>query len=439
MKQRFFLDALGDRLLETATKGTPGDKSGGGTGFDSITSRWTGLRRMNSTSGSLRRARQTATDRLTMRIRYIPVMVLTLGSYAMAQARPSETLDSLHKRAESAYDRGDIQRAITLYREILKRDPDSLPVRTDLGVALAREGHYREALDEYQQALRHDPENSIVRLNLAIAWYKLADFENAAAELENFRKREPQNLQSLYLLADCYLRLGKNREAISLLDPVYVNRPDDLAVDYALGTALIRDGQTQRGAKVIDRVLRNGGSAIASLLLGESQFDAGDYKTAASTIRNALDLDPNLPGAWVLYGRALLQGGDLAGAKDALLRAIQADPNDFDANLHLGATLRHDGKNVEAVPYLKRALQLRPASPEARFQIGALDLAMGHLEDARSTLENLEKKWPDFQEVHVQLATLYARINRPADSQRERDIVLKLNESARQKGPQPEH
>src|SRR6266699_2469435 len=65
MKQRFFLDALGDRLLETATKGTPGDKSGGGTGFDSITSRWTGLRRMNSTSGSLRRARQTATDRLT--------------------------------------------------------------------------------------------------------------------------------------------------------------------------------------------------------------------------------------------------------------------------------------------------------------------------------------------------------------------------------------
>jgi predicted TPR repeat methyltransferase len=100
--------------------------------------------------------------------------------------------------------------------------------------------------------------------------------------------------------------------------------------------------------------------------------------------------------------------------------------------------LRHDGDNEAAAPYLRRALTLRPDSPEAKFQVGALDLANGHLEVARTELEALAKQWPDFIEAHVQLAVLYARMNRPHDSERERQIVTALNAKVRSKGPQPQ-
>jgi Flp pilus assembly protein TadD len=367
----------------------------------------------------------------------LSIAILLWISVSSADSQ-TPTPQTLYQQADQAYDRGDVEQAVHLYRELLKLQPDSIQARTNLGVALAHLGRYAEATAEYRSALRLDPQNPIVLLNFALAWYKQADFEKAAVELEHLRTRHPENQQSLYLLADCYLRLGRNRDAVKLLQPAYEASPDDHAVDYAFGTALMNDGQIQKGEVVIDRILKSGDTGQVNLLMGTAQMAAGDYKTAASTIRKALDQEPTLPGGWSLYGRALLNSGDNDNAKASFRRALEADPNDFDANLHLGGMLRHDGNNTEAAPYLEHALHLRPASLAALYQVGTLNLAMGDFQTARKDLEQVERQSPDFLQVHVQLATLYARLHREQDSRREREIVLKLNEKARAKGPQPE-
>ncbi len=356
-----------------------------------------------------------------------------LRVFAAAQGQSAE---QLYNEANSAYDRGDVPRAISLYQQVVRLQPDSVPARTNLAVALAHDGRYQEAILQYQEALKRDPRNSMVRLNLALAWYKQADFEKATAELESLRKVHPDG-QSLYLLADCYLRLGKYSDAVTLLEPAYRENPADRAVDYALGTALIRTGEIQQGEAVIDRILKDGNTAEADLLMGEAQFAAGDYKTAATTLHKALEMNPDLPAAWSLYGRALLNTDDHPGAKTAFQRAITGDPNDFSANLYLGAVLRVDGDDDEAAPYLVKALRLRPASPEAGFQIGALDAATGKLEEARNEFEELERAWPDFLEVHVQLASIYSRLKLREQSQREQKMVLELNDKSRDKKPRP--
>src|SRR5215472_5167355 len=53
---------------------------------------------------------------------------------------------SLYRDADAAYDRGDIQQAIQLYERLIKIDPDSVAARTNLGVALAHVGRYRDAI-----------------------------------------------------------------------------------------------------------------------------------------------------------------------------------------------------------------------------------------------------------------------------------------------------
>jgi hypothetical protein len=70
--------------------------------------------------------------------------------------------------------------------------------------------------------------------------------------------------------------------------------------------------------------------------------------------------------------------------------------------------------------------------------VGARNAADGKLEEARKEFEELELRWPDFLEVHVQLAALYSRMNLKVESRREREIVLKLNAKEREKKPQPE-
>lgn len=346
----------------------------------------------------------------------------------------AQSAEEKYNEASSAFDRGDFGQAISLYEQALKLQPDSVPIRTDLGVALVRAGRYTDAINNYEQALKREPENEVARLNLALAWYKQAIFAKAAEELEMVRRSHPKNRQALYLLADCYLRLGKNDEVASLLQPEYDTDPGDFAVDYALGTALIRQGKIHQGEVVIDPILKGGDTPEANLLMGEAQFAANDYGAAAVTLRKAVNQNPNLPEAWSLYGHALLNAGaeNLADAKAALQRALQLDPNDFSANLFLGSIFRREGDYLQAMPYEESALRLRPASPEAYFQVAALHAALGKFEDARKEFEKLERDYPDFLEVHVQLAAIYARMNLPKESQHEREMVLKLNEKARE-------
>ena len=351
---------------------------------------------------------------------------------ASGQARAPE---ALLRDADAAYDRGDVQQAIRLYEELRQTQPDRVEARTNLGVALARAVRYGDAVVQYNEALQRAPDNPSILLDLALAWYKQAAFDKAAAGLEHLRGMHPESSQSLYLLADCYLRLGRNLDVVALLQPVYDADPHDRAVDFALGTALIRAGQIQRGEVIIDQVAKTGSQNEVDLLTGAAQLAAHDSKAAAITIHKALEAAPDLPGAWSLYGRALLDSGDREGARTAFQWALQADPNDFEANLYLGGMLRYDGSIAESAPYLEKARMLRPTSMESRFQIGLLNVARGRLEDALSDLEQVERQSPDFKEVHVQLAALYARLHRIDDSERERALVVQLDDKAREQVP----
>ncbi len=360
--------------------------------------------------------------------------IAALLSAGLPAAIRAQSAEEKYKEASSAFDRGEFEQAVALYQQALKLQPDSIPILTDLAVALVRLGRYTDAISNYEQALKHDPKNEVVRLNLALALYKQEDFAKTAEALQDLRKDHPENRQTLYLLADCDLRLGREAEVVALLQPEYDANPEDLTVDYALGTALLRQGKSREGGVVIDRILKLGDTPEANVLLGQAQFAAQDFAAAAATLRKAVDENPNLPDAWSLYGHALLSTGaeSIQDAKAAFQHALQLDPNDFSANLYLGSIFRHEGNYAQAMPYEDRALLLRPGSPEARFQIASLHAALDKLEDARTEFEQLEHEYPDFLEVHVQLAALYARMNLPKDSLREREIVQKLNDKARE-------
>src|SRR5579859_547502 len=384
------------------------------------------------------------TDRLrTRRTRSMAAIatIAALGTALLASPRAWGQLDSaqaLMEQAGKALDAGDAAKAIALYEQLLRQSPGSVDARINLGVALAQQGRYDEAARQDREALARSPRNPDALLNLALAYYKMGDYAKAHDEFAALNKLHPDNQQAFLLLADCDERLGLFKEAITLLEPAYQASPENPTVEYLLGNALIRDEQTERGAAVIDRIMRNGDPDVANVLLGATRYAARDYNGAAETLGKALEHNPQLPGAWTLYGRALLNSGENEKAKTALEKAVQADPNDFDACLHFGALLRHDGELERAAPLLQHALRLRPDSATALFQVSALEAGQGQLEEARTAFEKIVARWPDFVEAHVQLATIYARLHRTVESERERKIVANLNENARTKGPQTE-
>jgi tetratricopeptide (TPR) repeat protein len=343
--------------------------------------------------------------------------------------------DTVLRQAVGLHQSGDLAGAIAAYRSYLKLEPKNVMARSNLGAALSASGRYEDAIGEYKQALEIEPRNLPVRVNLGLAYYKTSQVSEAAEELAKAVQQQPGNRQAVFLLADCSLRLGENKKVIELLSPLEKDSPDDKALVYLLGTALIRDKQPARGQVLVNRILREGESAEAHLLLGTTKMNAQEFAEALVDLKKAVELNPKLPDVYSYYGLALLTTGDMDAASVAFRKELESNPHDFVSNLQLGVIFKQDQRYAEARSSFERALRARPSDPGVRYQVATLDLTEGKIEQACAQLEQLIKETPHFVEAHVSLATVYYRLKRKEDGDRERAIVLKLNAEAQASQP----
>jgi tetratricopeptide (TPR) repeat protein len=352
-------------------------------------------------------------------------LVIQLMS-AILVGQTKQAPEALLKEAESLHRTGKLDQAIKDYRLFLAQHPDVAPVRSNLGAALAAAGRYDEAIVEYQRALQLQPLPQI-RLNLALAHYKALQLTEAASELMALHDADPRDLKIALLLGDCYFRLGDYRKAVELLDPLEATHPEERALDYLLGMALIRDGQVDKGGVLVNKILRDGNSAEAHLMLGAARLEVFDASGAVDDLSAAVKLDPKLPMAHYLYGNALLTLGHRSDAMQCFREELAIDPNEFGSNLYLGVMLNQGEEYKEAIPYLARARQVRPDDPAVPYQLAIGQIGMGNLEQGRKSLEALLKDSPSFLDARVSLARLYYRLHLKQDGDRERAIIDKLN------------
>jgi len=369
-----------------------------------------------------------------MRRPLLPILTLSALLLPGASAQP-QTPQELVQDALQKQQAGDLQGAVKEYRQFLKIHPEATAIHSNLGAALAGLGLYGQAIPEYKIALQQSPALPGARLNLALAYYKMGHIADAALELERVHRQAPANLQAALLLGDCYLRMGRNKEVIRVLAPEEKRHPEDLAIAYMLGTAYIRDKQVDSGQLLVDRILRNGDSAEAHLMLGSAKLNVADYAGARDEFAKAVALNPRLPDVHVLYARALLLTGDSDQATKEFKAELASDPYNFESNLQLGAMLRQQQSYDEAEPYFKHALETRPGDPGVRYQLALLALETGKLQQARQILEALVKQSPQFTEAHVSLSLVYYRLKRPADGKREHEIVEQLTAAAQSRQP----
>jgi tetratricopeptide (TPR) repeat protein len=355
-----------------------------------------------------------------------------------SQVRATD-VDRDFAQATQLHESGDLEGAIRGYRAILASHPNRTDVRSNLGAAYSRLGRYEEAIEEYKRALARDSRNQTIRFNLALAYYKATWFAEAASELNQFLTAAPKDLperqNAVLLLADCQVRLGDYKKVIELLSPLEGSGASNRTVAYLLGSALIGDGQIERGQVLIDRVFRGEDSAEARLLIGSILLLADDGQGALKELERALELNPRLSAAHAWYGRVLMRLGDSEKAKSAFKKELANNPNDFDSNLYTGILLKRDKLLDEAFEYLSRAARLRPRDSYARYHLGAVYAGLGKPGEAQPLLEDVVKEYPDFVEARVMLASVYFRLNRKEDGQRQRAIIEKLN--AEQQAKQP--
>ena len=372
---------------------------------------------------------------------FLVLIPLVLGLRAVhGQERVPPEAVKAFEAAVAAQEVGDLATAEAQYVLFLRAEPRNLEALVNLGVVYATMGRFDDAIASYKKALEISYLSAPVHLNLALAYYKAGRCAEAIPEFASVLEANPDTLNALVLKADCHLQLGEFQRAIGLLEPVADAHKDEAVVNYVLGMAFLQNKQMDRGAIYLDRILKQGDSAEAHVLMGVAKRAAGEFAEAAEEFRKAVALNGTLPVAHSLFGQAALSTGDRETARTAFQQELAISPNDFESNLYLGVILKEDREFDAARKHIDRAMTLRPGDPGARYQLATILLASNdpkETAEAARLLEKLVSESPTFVEAHVSLATAYYRMKRKEDGDRQRAIVAKLSAEAQARQPGP--
>ncbi len=146
-------------------------------------------------------------------------------------------------------------------------------------------GRFDDAIRSYKKALEISYLSTPVRMNLALAYYKAGRCARRYPSSRPCSMRTPVCINAMVLKADCHLQLGEFRKAIALLETDRDEHKEDAAFNYVFGMALLQDKQTAKGSIYLDRILKQGDSAEAHVLMGVAKRAAGEFAEAREEFR----------------------------------------------------------------------------------------------------------------------------------------------------------
>ncbi len=329
--------------------------------------------------------------------------------------------------------------AIAEFRALVALDPNNVDARGNLGVLLFFQGEYPAAIPQLRAALRLRPTLWRIEALLGMAEKRTGSRKSALADLEKaFPKLQEEKIQieagmELMEIHTAAGDLDKAAATVSALRSLYPTNAEVLYASYRIHSDLASEA-------MLSLSLVAPKSARMHQVMAHELEKHGDEEAAIRNYREALKLDPKLPGlhfelAEVLHAssvaaeqqeaeseykaalsvnqfdeRAEFRLGDISSRRGDVQeayahysRAVQLQPNDAEANIGLAKTLMLMNQPDKAEPLLQRALQLDPTSAAAHFRLSTLYRQAGRSADAKRELEEYQK----YKEMKEKLQDIY--------------------------------
>ena len=127
---------------------------------------------------------------------------------------------------------------------------------------------------------------------------------------------------------------------------------------------------------------------------GAEEIQAGRLGDALAYLEAAVELDPDLPDAWLNLGVARRRSGDLDGAERAYRRSIDASPEYLPAYQNLSGLVRFRGDPDTAKQLLKLLDRKGNRNPFILLALGDLSFEEGRLVEAHKFFRKAQRLQP---------------------------------------------
>jgi Flp pilus assembly protein TadD len=337
-----------------------------------------------------------------------------------AQAPPSKEQQIASHTQQAGQDlkanRPDL--AAREFTAILTLDPNNADARANLGVLLFFNRDYVQAAPQLRLALKLQPELFKIQALLGMCEKRTGDLAGAETDLAGslpHLEEEKLKVQTGMELIEVYSGAGeweKAAEVAGMLRQLRPADPDILYTAYRIYSTLTDDA-------VLSLTLSAPGSARVQQLQAHELARQGDIAGAIAHYREALRIDPHLPGIHFELAEMLSVSSDPDGAQKEYEAALAADPYDEKSECRLGEAALRASDTEHASAHFTKALQLQPNDVDAAVGMAKVLIATNQPEKAQVFLERAEKLEPFDAVIRYQLAMVYRGQGRTDDSRRE--------------------
>ncbi|MBI3244125.1 MAG: tetratricopeptide repeat protein [Chloroflexi bacterium] len=328
--------------------------------------------------------------------------------------------EEAYSRGKNAYDAGDLDLALSLFKDALQENKDNYVAHYYSGEIYLQKKDYNRAFSSFTSALRINSNFAPAHLGHGRANFALGG--NPINDYEQAKSNEPAWAEPYIAAADFYISRGNRENALVELELAQGLAPDNVEVLWRLAEQYFITGQTEDARAALETGLDVDPTALdLHRVKARLALATDDFSTAQEAMNLYLAYRPDDAEGWVLSGKAFLGLGNTPTALTSFSKAIELDPRlqeafvargelqlvladaaaarqDFDSAIRLGSTVElrlrigkayyEGGDYASAIPEFRRAASSAPDLFEPNFWLGLAQIGAEAYADATHSLTN---------------------------------------------------
>jgi tetratricopeptide (TPR) repeat protein len=261
-------------------------------------------------------------------------------------------------------------------RKALEIDPNHLPSKAVLCLAVEWQKRIKEAVDLCNEVVAADPKYSTGFAYLAEGLADSGDLPSARSAAETAIDLDPQNPDALRSLGYVYDVFGRYDDALYHYQRALERDPNMPHVMNSIGRIYLIQGNADNAIKTFQRVIEvDPGNDEAYFQVGGAYQFLGEFGKARVALDKAVELNPMRLKAWTRRGEILFaQRGYFEAIDDykqaiAISQQLSQTLTPFDY-LNLGFALQITQNCDQAIPYFNKVLELAPDDANLQESVG---------------------------------------------------------------------
>ena len=336
------------------------------------------------------------------------------------------------QKAQTALHGNDPGTAATEFRYVLSLDPKNVEAQASLGIIEMFQGDCQTASKDFRRALAIQPSLAKAKALLGICGRRLGDstaqglLESSFAKLTDPKMRTQVGME----LVGLYYDRGDPERAIPVLQILVNLNPEDPNILYMAQRLYgeMADDTLNKLAIVAPD------SARMQQVIAERLVNAGDVESAVVHYRKALEIDPSLPGMHFELAEAILESApsnpeSQTESGQELQAAVKTNGDNARTECLFGriALLRDDLE--QASVHYSKAFTMSPTDVQAQLGMGRILMAKERWQEAGKYLRMAIASDPLNMEAHYRLATVYRRLQRPEEGEKEIKLFQEIKQT----------